>query len=254
MTIPCCIFSYREDSYEVVLAARSASMAGLFPVFVVEDAAKPLSKEARHHLEEENAVVVTSDFPRPGNLRGIECINGMLQIYRKIFEKTGATHLVKLDSDTVLTSGDSLRSATGYDLFGWSSPKYSFHGSTYLISSNLTEEILAFIKRWQGIPGYNNVNCPEDLGIYRMAVLLHSKVGINAFDQAGGFGAFWQYQSPQDFFKIYFERFASISFGNRLDPDGNKVSKVESYMIMSSFMAHLSKWQSPTSSGSLLVA
>ncbi len=73
--------------------------------------------------------------------------------------------------------------------------------------------------------------------------MLRRNVGVSAFDQAGGFGAFWAYQEPAEFFPIYAERFASISFGNRKNPEGSIISKVEAYMVMSSFLNYLRKWQ-----------
>ena len=251
MINPCCIFTYHEDSNEAVLAARAASMAGLFPVFVVEDLAKPISKDARQALEEINAIVIATEFPRPGNLRGIECISGMLQVFDRILRKTGATHLTKIDSDTILTSGSSIRFAVqkDYRLFGWSSPEYDFHGSTYVISKRHVEEMLGFINRWKGIPGLPNASVPEDIGIFRMALLMDStELGVSAYDESGGFGSFWCFQPKTEFFPIYRKRFQSVSFGNRKDMDGKKVSRVESYLAMSDFVNFLEKWPTRSSS------
>lgn len=255
MITPCCIFSYREDSFEAVLAARSAKLAGLFPVFVVEDAEKSISIEARRKMEQDDVIVITSDFPRPGNLRGIHCIYGMLQIYRRIMQKTGARAVVKMDSDTILTGSGSITTAVlRKDLmFGWSSPKYDFHGSCYVISRKMVDETLAFIKRWQGIPGFSNLNAPEDLAIFRMAVLLDSMaVAVSPYSKDGGFGGFWCWQDPVEYEPVYKARFESVSFGNRKTENGTPVSRVESYKAMESFLNHIERCQTHSSSDSRL--
>jgi len=255
MITPCCIFSYRDDSFEAVLAARSAQNAGLFPVFVVEDGSKPLCEKVKNDLSEMEVIVITSDFPRPGNLRGINCIYGMLQIFRRILRKTGATHLVKMDSDTILVSGDTIKLAAQKDpvLFGWSSPKYEFHGSTYLISDSLVEGMIRFISRWQGIPGLQNPSVAEDLAMFRMAVLFKGgDVLVSKYDPDGGFGAFWCWQDPEKYHEIFSSRFQSVSFGNRKDERGTSISRVESYKAMEAFFQHVKSCRIPSSFGSLL--
>lgn len=256
--LPCCIFSYREDSYEVVLAARSAAMAGLFPVFIVDDENKPISKESRTQLESEGHVVISRSFDRSFGLRGIVALTEVLRTYQWIMTKTGASHIVKLDSDTVLIRSNAIMEAReeDYDLLAWGSLNYAMHGTAYLISNKLVSTILEFINRWKGIPGYANKDVPEDLAIYWMSRLMQgqgikSKVSVVA--NGGKLGYLWAWEEPSDFFHKRAEHFDSISFGNRIDSSGIRISKIESYMVMSSFMDFISKWQIPTSSGLQLV-
>lgn len=255
MITPCCIFSYREDSDDAVLSARSALLAGLFPVFVVEEVARPISPDCREELENDGVIIVSTDFPRGQNLRGIDCVSGMLQVYDRILKKTGASHLVKLDSDTILNGSKFIRLAVqkDYRLFGWGSPEHQFHGNAYVISKRHVTDLLGFISKWKGLPGFDNRSVPEDLSIFHMAIIMEStEVGISQYDVDGGFGSFWCFQPKSTHFPVFAKKFESVSFGNRKDQSGVNVSRVESHRHMREFLEHIQSCQIPSSCGSLL--
>lgn len=255
--IPCCIPSYREDSFETVLSARSARLAGFFPVFVLEQNDKPLNKQVRQHIEEDGGVIVQTDFPRGKNLNGINCLTGLHQSYLRIMDRCGTSHVFKMDADTLALSMRMTKIAADgdKDLFGWNSPMRSLYGASYLVSRELSQDIVDHIKRWKGIPGHDNARVEEDVALMWMAALTRPEnVLVSEYNAKGGFGAFWAFQDPDSHFPVYRDRFEMVNFGNRRDVNGNTVSKVEAYLTMESFLKYHERClQTPSSSGLRLV-
>lgn len=76
-------------------------------VFVFDDANAPLA------VVPEGVVYEQTSFAREGNLNGVECVDGMLEAYARVFERTGADWVIKCDSDVCLNDVEWLR---GYDV------------------------------------------------------------------------------------------------------------------------------------------
>ena len=95
------IFSYSGDAAEAVACVRCARMAvPCASVTVVDDASSPVQEETAEALRSMGAEYVQSSWERHGNLRGPDCIRGMLSEMCREAEDDDI--LVKVDCDTAL--------------------------------------------------------------------------------------------------------------------------------------------------------
>ncbi|QUE53062.1 hypothetical protein KBB96_09240 [Luteolibacter ambystomatis] len=101
MILPACIFTYAGGALVLPWTVRGALRAGLVPV-VCEDAASPLPGHVRGWLMHEGIDLVTTTFPRRGNLNGTDCAAGICRTLAETALRYGATHVLKLDDDTVV--------------------------------------------------------------------------------------------------------------------------------------------------------
>ncbi|MFM1737855.1 hypothetical protein, partial [Akkermansia muciniphila] len=101
-------FTYAGDAQEAVACVRCARTA--LPeavVTVVDDSAAPVPPEARRALVAYGARYRRSSFPRCGNLRGPECVRGIIATLAG--GAADGDTVVKIDSDTALLSGGWVR-------------------------------------------------------------------------------------------------------------------------------------------------
>ena len=111
------IFTYAGDANEAIACvrcARTALPAAL--VTVVDDSAAPVPENVRRAFLAYGARYRQSSFPRNGNLRGPECVRGIISTLAG-----GAADddiVVKIDSDTALLSGGWIESMPGAALTG----------------------------------------------------------------------------------------------------------------------------------------
>lgn len=77
--------------------------------------------------------VLTASFPRNGNLLGVDCHYGMLQVFKYISELHEKSDIIKIDSDTFYISDYE----PGFDMCG-TAPTGSYYckGCQYKISYN----------------------------------------------------------------------------------------------------------------------
>ena len=102
------IFSYAGDAAEAAACVRCARMSvPCASVTVVDDASHPVQKETAEALRSMGAEYVQSSWERHGNLRGPDCIRGMLSEMCREAEDDDI--LVKVDCDTALLDGGWLR-------------------------------------------------------------------------------------------------------------------------------------------------
>lgn len=102
------IFSYSGDAAEAVACVRCARMSvPCASVTVVDDASSPVQGETAEALRSMGAEYVQSFWERHGNLRGPDCIRGMLSEMCREAEDDDI--LVKVDCDTALLDGGWLR-------------------------------------------------------------------------------------------------------------------------------------------------
>ena len=102
------IFSYSGDADEAAACVRCARMAVPYAsVTVVDDAASPVQEDIADALRSMGADYVQSTWERNGNLRGPDCIRGMLSEMCREAEDDDI--LVKIDCDTALLDDGWLR-------------------------------------------------------------------------------------------------------------------------------------------------
>lgn len=102
------IFSYSGDATEAVACVRCARMSVPYAgVTVVDDASNPVHEDIAAALRSLGADYVQSTWERNGNLRGPDCIRGMLSEMCREAEDDDI--LIKIDCDTALLDDDWLR-------------------------------------------------------------------------------------------------------------------------------------------------
>lgn len=102
------IFSYAGDGYEAAACVRCARMAvPCAQVTVVDDASDPVREDYAANIRCLGADYVQSTWERNGNLRGPDCIRGILSEMCREAEDDDI--LVKIDCDTALLDGGFLR-------------------------------------------------------------------------------------------------------------------------------------------------
>lgn len=214
--IPVVIFTFGNDGAAAMLAGRSALAAGLGPVFVEVDGKAPLTPEMRAAMKREGFRVRETMFPRNKGIRGIDCYRGLLGSYSYVLRESGASHLLKLDSDTLILRSDRIKQAVADDVAAASmrTEGYRFYGCAMVLSFRLVHSIAAHVQRWKGIPGHRNHDLSEDIATGDMADLLDiGEVRRWQFDPAGGYCAGWRYDDTPA--ATYRERFDVVTFGNR---------------------------------------
>lgn len=124
------LFTYAGDAEEALVCVRCAAAALPEAVItVVDDSAAPVPPEARRALVAYGARYRRSSFPRCGNLRGPECVRGIISTLAEEAEDDDV--IVKIDSDTLLLSGDWIRDMQRHGL--------ALHASGYQVPSHPSE-------------------------------------------------------------------------------------------------------------------
>ncbi len=163
------LFTYAGDAQEAVACVRCARTA--LPeavVTVVDDSAAPVPPEARRALVAHGARYRRSSFPRCGNLRGPECVRGIIATLAK--GAADGDTVVKIDSDTALLSGgwvrDMQRNGLALHASGYQVPSHpserSAYGPCYAISGRAARLAAEELMK-ADIPAL----APEDLTICR---------------------------------------------------------------------------------------
>lgn len=124
------LFTYAGDAEEALVCVRCAAAALPEAVItVVDDSAAPVPPEARRALVAYGARYRRSSFPRCGNLRGPECVRGIISTLAGEAEDDDV--IVKIDSDTLLLSGGWVRDMQSNGL--------ALHASGYQVPRNPSE-------------------------------------------------------------------------------------------------------------------
>ena len=124
------LFTYAGDADEALVCVRCAAAALPEAVItVVDDESTPIAERARTALVEAGARYCQTSWPRNGNLRGPECVRGIISTLAREAEDDDV--IVKIDSDTLLLSGDWVRDMRYTGLV--------FHASGYQVPSHPSE-------------------------------------------------------------------------------------------------------------------
>lgn len=163
------LFTYAGDAQEAVACVRCARTA--LPeavVTVVDDSAAPVPPEDKRALVAHGARYRRSSFPRCGNLRGPECVRGIIATLAG--GAADGDTVVKIDSDTALLSGgwvrDMQRNGLALHASGYQVPSHpserSAYGPCYAISGRAARLAAEELMK-ADIPAL----APEDLTICR---------------------------------------------------------------------------------------
>lgn len=124
------LFTYAGDADEALVCVRCAAAALPEAVITVaDDESTPIAERARTALVEAGARYCQTRWPRNGNLRGPECVRGIISTLAGEAEDDDV--IVKIDSDTLLLSGDWVRDMQRHGL--------ALHASGYQVPSHPSE-------------------------------------------------------------------------------------------------------------------
>lgn len=115
----------------------------------------------------------TTNFPRRGNLRGRECLRGLLREYCKSLKKSQAAYIVKLDPDTLVLHPDALHRLIfqGVDYATHSTLDSPFGGAIILMSAVAVHKLLRAVRL---CPIEDNAREDMTLGGLALATGLHT--------------------------------------------------------------------------------
>lgn len=161
------LFVYAGDAdlvKENLLCARNA-LPGIRLV-VIDDANKPCPDSTRKEAESLGAEWRASTWSRGGNLRGKECIEGILSEMLASTENDNDT-LAKIDADTCLLDGSSLQAFSRGDKIIWGSgdPDVRIFGCAYALKAFAAKKVKDYIAPLELYP-----KAPEDVIIGFSAV------------------------------------------------------------------------------------
>ena len=138
-------FSFARDCLSVVESVKAARIHYPDePFTIVDDSLNPTPKIQLDILEGLGCKLMTSSYCRGGNLQGRVCLLGQLEVMLEVARDSRLTHLLKIDSDTVLLDSSWVEPR---DLLGFGYAHYwkrtNIAGMAYVISVNAIEKILA---------------------------------------------------------------------------------------------------------------
>ena len=224
------LFTYAGDADEALVCVRCAAAALPEAVItVVDDSAAPLPERVRSVLMLTGARYCQTGWPRNGNLRGPECVRGIISTLAGEAEDEDV--IVKIDSDTLLLSGgwvrDMQRNGLALHASGYRVPRNpserSAYGNCYALSGRAAR-MAAEALECAAIPPL----APEDLTICRavMDVCGRERVRLDEpwtpFYREGKWTA-WNWFSIAVTPKKYAE-FWMVTFGN---PRPTNIPKTE---------------------------
>lgn len=128
------LFTYAGDADEALVCVQCAAAALPEAVItVVDDSAAPLPERVRSVLMLTGARYCQTGWTRNGNLRGPECVRGVISTLAG--EAEDEDIIVKIDSDTLLLSGDWVRDMQRHRLAlhasGYQAPSHPSERSAY---------------------------------------------------------------------------------------------------------------------------
>lgn len=214
------LFTYAGDAEEALVCVRCAAAALPEAVItVVDDESAPLPERVRASLVAAGARYRQTGWTRNGNLRGPECVRGIISTLAGEAEDNDV--IVKIDSDTLLLSGGWVRDmqsnglalhASGYQVPSHPSER-SAYGPCYAISGRAAR-VAAEELMQADIPEL----APEDLTICRtiQGLFPPEKIRLDEpwtpFNREGKWTA-WNWFSIAVTPKKYAE-FWMVTFGN----------------------------------------
>lgn len=218
------IFTYEADGYEAVACVRGGRRA--FPdavITVADDGYSPVSAEQRKLIIAHGAQYRQTTFKRNGNLRGGDCVRGMLGVMCDGVDDDDV--VIKVDSDTVILRGDWAQDLCGSGIAlraaGYRAgvgEQRLMYGNCYGLAGWAVKGVQCFLE------GHDIEDlAPEDLTICRAAldVFGRSRVKIEepwtALNRQGRW-AWWNWDSLTADPARYAARYDVVSVGNPLPP------------------------------------
>lgn len=137
-----CLFTYRDDAQvtmENILCHKKTLPEAR--IVVIDDARNPMAPRFGAAIEKLGCLYKTSTWDRRGNLRGRECILHMVDEMISQSENDWDT-ILKIDPDTLILNGDSLRKFVAGNKIVWGSKsRYTpISGCAYAVKAHALKE------------------------------------------------------------------------------------------------------------------
>ncbi len=153
-------FTYGEDFSILQHSVNSfrTNVAGAI-VVIIDEGGSELSREQIEQIKPDHYEV--SKFKRNGNLRGWECVTGMLRCFSRICNKYAVSGVHKIDSDSIIRDLSWVNKSK--DMVGSRRGSYPVcYGPYYWISKLAADKCLSYIKENKFA---SSQLVPEDLAI-----------------------------------------------------------------------------------------
>lgn len=205
-------------------------------VAIFDDAAAPISQAALMSIAP--TIYERTRFDRCGNLRGPECVLGILDALDRTARATGTPWVSKIDSDTILVKAwHRADPRWQYQGISWGIEQVGAGANNYM-RADLPGRIL---RRLAGRPRFfrpTDALCPEDNTIALLSVV-EAKGGVLIHDSAQAspeprIAAGWMYDKAYTFEDT--QGYSLISFGNRFSISGVDPSSQQSRAIVAQKM------------------
>lgn len=207
MKPPVCIFTYAGGALSLPWTVRGVRAAGLVPV-ICEQHDQPLPRQLRASLERDGVELVTTTFPRRGNLNGTDCAAGICRELALAAARHGASHAIKLDDDALIVRPGLFLEHRDVDSVGLVWPggnRSGAYGMAYMLRRSMAEEIAALLE-WESL----DPSAPEDLTVWAAAASLGTQISHRFRPARGPFSAIPADADPRE----AVERFDVVTVGN----------------------------------------
>lgn len=197
------VFVYGGDAYilpETIMCARQALPEAR--LVVIDEAEKPCPEELRREVEAAGIEWRVSTWPRGGNLRGKECVAGILS-EMLASARSEQDLLIKLDADTCLMNGDELRECLANPekvMCAIGAMNDRIHGCCYAIKAHAVKNALQYVQTLD-MPSHAPEDIMVGLSIYNLypdpaAHNIHSPVTAGTTWKAFNW---WDYPDPRKY-------------------------------------------------------
>lgn len=235
--------------------------AGIPPerILVADDAANPMLKVDRDKLTSLGVKVIETTFDRNRNLNGYPCVFGVLDVMDDAAEELGATHVLKIDPDTMLFSPEIVDRLDGGAVGSIGGavgevPNKLFYGMSYILRSDIIKRALDFVSKSTSekltaiLDG--NHRLPEDYTISSICSIISPSTHVTIpFTSGRGFHCSWPY-GRKDLPPLQaITSFSSIHFGQWHQINGSTPSRKRSFAgsVMGGCRKLLEEWDSNNS-------
>ena len=235
-------------------------------ILVADDSRNPMAETDRKRLEGLGVTVVATDFARKKNLNGLECVKGVLNTLQLAAQRFEATHVLKIDPDTMLFSRelvDRLENGAIGSIGGAAGdkPNRFFYGMSYILRRDVIERLIDFVSKADIKDLIDIVDgserFPEDYTISGICSAISPSTHVTIpFTRGRGFHCSWPYGKKNLSTIQTITSFSSIHFGqwHLIESDSPARKRLFAGSVMTACQKMLEEWESNTSTARKCVA
>lgn len=135
-------------------------------IYAAQDANAPLSQKI------DGVRIITTNYPRNGNLNGIANLGGQLTVFSRLLDDSNSDYIIKFDADTWINDLTPFKDKKVDYLATENWEAFRPSGHIYRLSKRLVKRLIElYNERSKANSWPPNYSYPEDQTIYRMACL-----------------------------------------------------------------------------------